>query len=213
MAITDLTGTTWTFNQSVERLPSTTFYINFSCALLDYSAALEVSSTAVRMSIKYGATHVYTNGWASDLARTITIIDGIDVTNSSLISWLESNAALQRGGSLTISYDGNTIHTSTSFETFKLKTAGKYLIDDITIVAEDVGSLLVTYDGVTVISTSGTVTGKLKTSGKFLTSDVIIVVAEESTTPSVVLNEQIDDVLHLYGAYTKSQSDDTLTIT
>lgn len=101
MAITDLTGTTWHFND-VLSLPSSAssnvyYSINYTATLygteMDF-ASLEYNASYLTfvgntLEVPYSSD----NGWISAYPdRLIRITGGTDVTNSSLISWLESNA-------------------------------------------------------------------------------------------------------------------------
>ncbi len=75
--------------------------------------------------------------------------------------------------SLTVTYKGNTLHTSTEDETFVLNTSGKYMEDDITITAGDVSSIDVSYNSSSLISeSSATNTWTLNTAGKLMEDDV-----------------------------------------
>ena len=74
---------------------------------------------------------------------------------------------------LTITYKGNTLHSSTEDDTFTLNTSGKYMEDNITISATNVSSLDVTYNNSSLVSeTSATGTWTLNTAGKLMEDDV-----------------------------------------
>lgn len=93
MAVTDLTGTTWVFNDT----PSAgnyDFFINFIAGNTPYSG-LYLQSRGVIRKLLYGDSlaWMYGSGWS--LEKTITITGGEFVTNASLISYLESNAKQQ----------------------------------------------------------------------------------------------------------------------
>lgn len=100
MAITNLTGTTWLINR-LPATPSVTIYgyIDFTSnsnqfdAITLYNKRDGDGNIAYRMGTDYPFT-AYDSlaGWAASAYRTITITGGTDVTNASLISWLEANA-------------------------------------------------------------------------------------------------------------------------
>ena len=89
MAITDLTNTKWYFNEHPTLMSYKTYYINF------YSKERGNCNDICIMSyeIDYSGSIVYeSNEWSSEWDRTIEITGGTDVKNTSLISWLTSNA-------------------------------------------------------------------------------------------------------------------------
>lgn len=100
MAVTDLTGTTWVFNDSID--VSTSFYYSINFISNDSSfAALEASYPDLSYYYWGAPTTIYSNGWYNANYKTISITGGTDATNSSLISWLEANATQQGGPSIT----------------------------------------------------------------------------------------------------------------
>lgn len=109
MAVSDLTNTTWLFNSSIDL--STTGVtpivegevqyksITFTSNNRNYVKLIVGSTNGVRWNVfAYGyegfsADDVYMSGyWTDEAFRTIEITGGTDVTNASLISWLEANA-------------------------------------------------------------------------------------------------------------------------
>ena len=70
-------------------------------------------------------------------------------------------------------------------------------------------SVSVTYNGNTIYSTLESAIANIKTAGTFCTDDIVITL----TTDSVTLHLQDGEILNLYGAYTRSQDNATLTIT
>lgn len=132
MAVTDLTGTTWVFNNTVDYLPSPyDFSINYTLE----STTGEVSDAQNRLYGQYAGSGIPGAPWwvilisegqyagvmftnciyeghsGGGLAKTtvggivvkaITITGGTDVTNAALISWLEANATQQGGSQLTV---------------------------------------------------------------------------------------------------------------
>ena len=112
MAVSDLTNTTWVFNSSIDL--STTGVtpivegevqyksITFTSNNRNYVKLIVGSTNGVRWNVfAYGyegfsADDVYMSGyWTDEAFRTIEITGGTDVTNASLISWLEANATQQ----------------------------------------------------------------------------------------------------------------------
>ena len=75
-----------------------------------------------------------------------------------------------------MTYGGNTILNTEESGNHTLKTAGKFLTDDITVTAEGLSELAVSYGGSSRITgTDGT--WKMKTAGKFLTGDIGVAAA------------------------------------
>ncbi len=74
-----------------------------------------------------------------------------------------------------ISYKGNIIKSVNADETFKLKSKGKIMSDDVAISADNsVAAISVSYDGNQIISASGTHQYKLKTKNKVMKDDVLV---------------------------------------
>lgn len=133
MAITDLTNTTWKFNDVPDISTSNSWQIDFTS---DY-ASTKHNGLKVRISrpnaLQYahgaGITiNVFTEGaWVHEEYRTITITGGTDSTNATLISWLQVNATLQVT---------DIVVNSTTLET-TLHTAGKYCDKNILVKSSD----------------------------------------------------------------------------
>lgn len=95
--VSDLTGTTWEFNNEIDRT-EINFNVNFVCnnLLYEYIYVVDVDPS---LFMYYDNTLVYdTSAWSDDLYKTISITGGTDVTNADLIAWLEDNATLISGG-------------------------------------------------------------------------------------------------------------------
>lgn len=111
MAVTDLTGTGWHFNDTVS-LPSTsiTYNIKFrSNGSSTYRSLAQDAGGIFYITTGSAYTDVYTttNGWATTNSQNfqdIVITSGTDVTNTNLISWLESNATQVQSISKTVWY-------------------------------------------------------------------------------------------------------------
>ena len=117
MSVSDLTGTTWKINASpsvstVYDAMKINFQSNgstFSHFLIGYGAGAQLrygTSTSSAKIVFFGgwrsgdvpwnnASSAYEVLYDQSPWPTITIIDGQDVTNSTLIAWLEANATYQ----------------------------------------------------------------------------------------------------------------------
>lgn len=143
MAITDLTNTTWKFNDSLDfsgsNVGGQTFTISFSSANANNSAIVTYLrigfggwTSSMQMYIYYypSTTTTFHNSavsagaWQNEGYKTITITGGTDATNATLISWLQSNATQV------------TLVNSTTLET-TLHTAGKYCDKNILVKSSD----------------------------------------------------------------------------
>lgn len=96
MAITNLTNTTWKFNDTLN-LTEEFYYHNLNIQSNGFSYdTLYCIYNGKNYVLVYGARNAYTsktNTWY-DGYQTITITGGSDVTNPDLISWLEANGTL-----------------------------------------------------------------------------------------------------------------------
>ena len=98
MSVTDLTGTTWMINSLYSDPPSTIWKsINFTSNSMSFNAITIYDDIDSEQTIAYrGAeeypTIVYARSWEEEAYRTIVITGGSDVSDSTLISWLEANA-------------------------------------------------------------------------------------------------------------------------
>lgn len=98
MAITDLTGTTWYFNTSINITNTITKSINFY-SNHEYYTSIKVVEEYGYDVLYYGTNMVYdgvnSNPWhyGSDY-RTIKILGGTNSTDSTLIAWIQNNATL-----------------------------------------------------------------------------------------------------------------------
>jgi hypothetical protein len=100
MAITDLTGTTWEFNQTINTGSSSTFItyaLQFSSNSTNYTELARNPGKNAESALFYYVDsskydRVYDDGWSNTAYKTIHITSGTDVTNANLISWLEANA-------------------------------------------------------------------------------------------------------------------------
>ncbi len=92
--LTDLTGTTWYFNSTLDTPGAPFNYaVNFTSNSTDYTAIQWLGTG----SIYYGTNGVYsfTLGWKAEAYRTIEITGGTDAANANLIAWVKANAARQ----------------------------------------------------------------------------------------------------------------------
>lgn len=101
--ITDLSGTTWVFNNILDFSDFDSsqapyyFYINFESNETNFEHLLiQYPSNEREWEVYYNGSSVYLiDGWQFTEDKTISIIDGTDVTNTDLIDWLKNNATLQ----------------------------------------------------------------------------------------------------------------------
>lgn len=193
MAVTDLTGTTWTMNDSVDISTEQVYLINFETLDGIEWEAIEISEEMNPEGVYY-----YSEGtpelvcyqgisWADSDFQTIAITGGTDATNSTLIAWLEANATQQGGGGggLTVTYNNNTIHTSTADDTFTLQCNGKLMATDITITANGVNSYSVSYNGSNIINAQ-TASKTIKCGGKVMASNLGFDVTMSAATPNTI---------------------------
>lgn len=95
--ITNLTNTTWLFNETLDNYSgSYRVYINFTSNSQNYTYM--TFDSEMGFIVQYDGDIVYFSGWQDNSYRSITITSGTDATNSTLISWLQSNATQQSMG-------------------------------------------------------------------------------------------------------------------
>ena len=113
MPITDLTGTKWRLNTTFTTIPSgqtfsqldddnEIYTLNFTSNKTNYIQLVFVGTGYSPSGINYyynnipisqrGVWDYYTNAWKNQELRDIEITGGTDVTNATLIAWLEANA-------------------------------------------------------------------------------------------------------------------------
>lgn len=120
--ITDLTGTTWYFNETLTNMPSDSTIVYALNYTTNNDSSTSLTLTAARLlynpsnsgPVDYDG-YVFINGmglpcgWGkcNDLTsaftsipayRTITVTGGTDATNTDLIAWIQANATLISGG-------------------------------------------------------------------------------------------------------------------
>lgn len=141
MVITDLTNTTWVFNDE-PNIGSNLFFgksyqlsfisnnITFTYLLYDNITTEEylTYSDGTRINAYgYNFDNGYSVGWTDEAYKTISITGGADATNATLISWLQENATLQVTD---IEVNSTTLETT-------LHTAGKYCDKNILVKSSD----------------------------------------------------------------------------
>lgn len=96
MAITNLTGTTWVFKDTLTKYTGSTVSLRFNSFSISFNTLLFSGSSIWRMEYHNDSTttsvYVSNSGWVNDGWKTITITGGSSATNSSLITWFEANA-------------------------------------------------------------------------------------------------------------------------
>ena len=147
MAISNLTGTEWLFNETLTWSPFSGVekdYLNivFNTDGHSYGNLYITSNNDVTIyfyneisggsNVSNAYKGTLSPKWKSESYRTITFVSGTDLINSELISWVEANAT-QIIHDVKISYKGSTITATNTSGTITLDTAGTYLEDDIEI--------------------------------------------------------------------------------
>ena len=94
--ITDLSGSTWVFNNTIDVTNNFTYYIDFisNNENMTFIKVGESSQRPDRKALYYNQTQVYYQGSFATNYQTIVISSGTDVTNSNLITWLSNNATM-----------------------------------------------------------------------------------------------------------------------
>lgn len=94
MAITDLTNTTWLFNDNLSLINEFSYSIDFMSDNINYNylSYRFREGDVINYINDNDSILVYYDGWANNSYKTIHITGGTDVTNTDLISWLENNA-------------------------------------------------------------------------------------------------------------------------
>ena len=99
MPITDLTGTTWLLNSSVDVSLGEGFEIVFNSNSIIFDAFyIDDRGRLGYWNNQLGTLTVFDadyGTWESESYRTIEITGGTDATNSNLIAWLQQNATQQ----------------------------------------------------------------------------------------------------------------------
>lgn len=104
----------------------------------------QVYLTASSGMSEYSNTYILASGydtktlpdtWNTRFAGTFTFTGGTDATNADLIAWVEDNCTFVPAATpdVTVSYAGNNLVEMFEDGVKTLKTAGKYLTDDIVI--------------------------------------------------------------------------------
>lgn len=97
MAISDLTNTTWVFNDKLN-IPNGLSYILDFISNSSYSSNMR-SVVGKKVQLLYDSLIVYSDDsvipWTNEAYKTIKITGGTDATNPNLITWLQANATKQ----------------------------------------------------------------------------------------------------------------------
>jgi hypothetical protein len=94
MAVTNLTGYTWVGVEGVNSGLDGEFNLNFTSNGNNYTLFKLVKELTYIRTIIYNSTDVYSYGEWNEAYKTIIITGGDDVTDATLISWLENNGTL-----------------------------------------------------------------------------------------------------------------------
>lgn len=161
MAVSDLTNTTWYFNRYFRNIPSSslTYNINFTSNNNSYTSLYlnMINYNYGHYTLNYNSTQVYycnddlgEDSWTDEIYRTFTITGGTDVTNASLIAFLELNATQQ---------SGSTAKTQVGTSTIAKKMFGT------TPIAKEVVNGVTVYEASTPSGYSVTVSPDVEPSG------------------------------------------------
>lgn len=161
MAITNLTNTTWYFNETLDHcgisnetpehmgamgeLFHSVFNINFTSNNKQYTMFEYELGDPVGLGVLYHTENVDiayhlsgVEGWEDEVYRTITIIGGEDATNPDLITWIISNAyqPLDTSG-VKINYNNSTIASLRPGEIATLQCVDQSMCSNIIVEVPD----------------------------------------------------------------------------
>ena len=133
MALTDLTNTSWRWNDLLGISSAANYSINFETAAGSRSA-LQTTLTGI---LKYGTQPVYSQDfWLSTSFKVIKIVGGTDVTNADLISFIQDNATQITLSSLSnTTWEINSVICDAGYGVFDVT----YDIDDYSIQQTQLG--------------------------------------------------------------------------
>ena len=97
--ITDLTGTTWVFNDTQNWTTDLNYDINFTSNNIQYTKLYvyyDDSLDYYYYNSSNGYVNVYHYSWVNQEYRTIYITGGTAATNTTLINWLQAHATQQQ---------------------------------------------------------------------------------------------------------------------
>lgn len=98
--ITDLTGLTVVFANSITFTDRFSDYLNFTSNGTSYTSIWVYDDMEQILYVQTSGTLVYGNGqWSADEYRTVTFTSGSLLTNSDFISWVLANASIEGLGS------------------------------------------------------------------------------------------------------------------
>lgn len=165
MAVTDLTGTKWVFNDEITDFSGTnSFAINFISNNTNYTniyrgtSSFSYSKNGSNMVYVYdtGDEPPFVAGWTDDAYKTIEITGGTDATNSELIAWLQANATqVQDEDESTNTFSfGNLTIANVYFGTQQVRKIylGNSLVWEKEIIPENI---LLAHDGALLVSDGG----------------------------------------------------------
>ena len=98
MSVSDLTNTTWVFNESQTWTTDLNYDINFTSNNTQYTKLYVYYDDALDYyyyNSSVGYYNVYHYSWINQEYRTIHITGGTAVTNTTLINWLQAHATQQ----------------------------------------------------------------------------------------------------------------------
>ena len=212
MAVTDLTDTTWVFNNTIKlSYDDTQYNINFtsnssnfkkfqtylSPCTIRYWYSAAATPYVVAAQNQSSVLNIYAQDFTNSNYMTIHITGGTDATNTTLITWLEANATqVIESVDVYANYNGRTIFATMNYETITLQTANKFMLDDIVINMTG-AKVIVTYNNSNILETSTSGIYTLKTKGKRCSTDIVVDIQDKlgqrRVTASVVQPTKTDE--------------------
>lgn len=175
--VTDLTNTTWVFNNSIST-PPTSISLNFESNSSTYTYMSDDKADLVYSNSDQKADdHVYyfnSSVWVDNNYKTIYITGGEDVTNAAIIGWLVANATQVLPDPFIITYNNEEIYSTSQDGSVTLSCANKLMASDITVTGNNLGSIDINYGGSTITTATGSFTKTLSCAGKIMSTDIVI---------------------------------------
>lgn len=176
MSVSDLTNTTWLFNDVISYM-SSSWSIDFISNNTNYT----IIRNRYDMYIAYDSTNAYDfdqNIWVNNAYKTIAITGGTDVTNSTLISWLEANATLQDSGG------GDTSPTTNKIGDLSII---KKHFGDLEVIKEVINGSVI-YESVKTYTITSTITNGTYTGDTEITNTASVTISANTgySLPSTI---------------------------
>ena len=182
MAVTDLTGTSWRFDDSISIFSADNYdidFINNGKSYYSFAKGEGFQHVALGGWRESNGTNTidyfyYTNtGWYSDNYKDITSTGGADIQDTTFINWLENNATQIKGS---IAYNNTELAAVNFAQVATLECMEKKAATDIAISFFCKAGIIVYNDNKTVIEAGKTAT--LQCAGKKMLSDILVTIAK-----------------------------------